>query len=98
MYEETFITNVDLPRFSSRNLENRSLFKILKEFYNIEVTEGEQKIWAIHADKNISALLNIKTSHPIVHMKRRLQTNNKDVRIYSSLFCNTEENFLRDSF
>lgn len=98
LYEETFITNLDLPRFSSRNLENRSLFKILKEFYNIEVTEGEQKIWAIHADKKISALLNIKTSHPVVHMKRRLQTNNKDVRIYSSLFCNTEENFLRDSF
>jgi DNA-binding GntR family transcriptional regulator len=98
LYEETYITNLNLPRFSSRSLENRSLFKVLKEFYDVEVTEGEQKIWAIHADKNISGLLNIKTSHPIVHMKRRLQTNNKDVRIYSSLYCNTEENFLRDSF
>ncbi|TSJ43771.1 GntR family transcriptional regulator [Mucilaginibacter corticis] len=98
LYEETHITNIDLPHFSSRNLENRSLFKILKDNYKIEVKEGEQKIWAIHADKNISALLNIKTTHPIVHMKRRLQTNNKELRIYSSLYCNTEENFLQDSF
>jgi len=98
LYEETHITNVDLPHFSSRSLENKSLFKILKEHYKIEVKEGEQKIWAIHADKNISHLLNIKTTHPIVHMKRRLQTNNKNVRIYSSIYCNTEENFLQDSF
>lgn len=98
LYEETHITNIDLPHFSSRSLENKSLFKILKEHYKIEVKEGEQKIWAIHADKNISTLLNIKTTHPIVHMKRRLQTNNKRVCIYSSLYCNTEENFLQDSF
>jgi len=98
LYEETHITNVDLPHFSSRSLENRSLFKILKDNYKIEVKEGEQKIWAIHADKKISALLNIKTTHPIVHMKRRLQTNNSKLRIYSALYCNTEENFLQDSF
>lgn len=98
LYEETHITNVDLPHFTSRSLENKSLFKILKENYKIEVKEGEQKIWAIHADKNISHLLNIKTTHPVVHMKRRLQTNNKRVRIYSSIYCNTQENFLQDSF
>jgi DNA-binding GntR family transcriptional regulator len=98
LYEETHISNIDLPHFSSRSLENKSLFKILKDHYKIEVKEGEQKIWAIHADKNISGLLNIKTSHPVVHMKRRLQTNNKDLRIYSALYCNTEENFLQDSF
>jgi DNA-binding GntR family transcriptional regulator len=98
LYEETHITNIDLPHFSSRSLENRSLFKILKEHYKIEVKEGDQKIWAIHADKNISSLLNIKTTHPVVHMKRRLQTNKPGICIYSSLYCNTEENFLQDSF
>lgn len=98
LYEETHITNIDLPHFSSRSLENRSLFKILKEHYKIEVKEGEQKIWAIHADKNISHLLNIKPTHPVLHMKRRLQTNKPGICIYSSLYCNTEENFLQDSF
>jgi DNA-binding GntR family transcriptional regulator len=98
LYEETYITNINLPRFSSRNLENRSLFNILKEHYKVEVKDGEQKIWARHADKNISSLLQIKTTHPIVHMQRKMQTNVDGLRIYSSLYCNTQENFLWDSF
>jgi DNA-binding GntR family transcriptional regulator len=98
LYEETFITNIGLTRFTSRNLENCSLFKVLKEHYQIEVKEGEQKIWAIHGDKNISKLLDIKTTHPIVHMKRRLQTNIKNLNIYSSVYCNTAEYFLHDYF
>lgn len=98
LYEETFISNISLPRFTSRNLENCSLFKVLKEHYNIDVKEGEQKIWAIHGDKNISKLLDIKTNHPIVHMKRRLQTNIDNLNVYSSIYCNTEEYFLQDYF
>jgi DNA-binding GntR family transcriptional regulator len=98
LYEETFITDISLPRFTSRNLENCSLFKVLKEHYNIDVKEGEQKIWAIHGDKNISKLLDIKTNHPIVHMKRRLQTNIDNLNVYSSIYCNTAEYFLQDYF
>lgn len=98
LYEETFITNINLPRFSSRNLENSSLFKVLKDHYNIEVKEGEQKIWAINGDKNISKLLDIKINHPIVHMKRRLQTNIDNLNVYSSIYCNTAEYFLQDYF
>ncbi|WP_285055942.1 GntR family transcriptional regulator [Pedobacter ginsengisoli] len=98
LYEETFITNLNLPRFTSRSLENRSLFKILDEHYQVKIKEGEQKIWAINGDKRISKLLDVKTSHPLVHMKRRLQTNIKNLNIYSSLYCNTEEYFLQDYF
>ncbi|TCC99807.1 GntR family transcriptional regulator [Pedobacter psychroterrae] len=98
LYEETYIGNINLPRFTSKKLDNASLFKVLKTFYDIEVKEGEQKIWAIHGDKKISSLLNIKISHPIVHMKRRLQTNIKDVNIFSSVYCNTAEYFLQDYF
>lgn len=98
LYEETYMTNLSLPRFTSKNLKNRSLFKLLKETYQLEIREGDQKIWAIHADKHISKLLDIKTNHPIVHMKRRLHTNIKGLKIYSSLFCNTEEYFLEDHF
>ena len=98
LYEETYISNINLPRFTSKKLDNTSLFKVLKTFYDLEVKKGEQKIWAIHGDKKISKLLDIKTSHPIVHMKRRLQTNVKDVNIFSSIYCNTSEYFLQDYF
>ncbi|RZK82388.1 MAG: GntR family transcriptional regulator [Pedobacter sp.] len=98
LYEETYITNINLPRFTSKSLENVSLFKTLKDQYNIEILNGEQKIWAINGDKNVSKLLNIKPAQPLLHMKRRLQTNIPDLNVYSSIFCNTQEYFLQDYF
>ena len=98
LYEETYITNLNLPRFTGKNLENVSLFKTIKEHYNIEILTGEQKIWAINGDKQVSKLLQIKPTEPIIHMKRRLQTNIKDLNIYSSIYCNTQEYFLQDYF
>lgn len=98
LFEETFISNIKLPRFTSRNLENRSLFKTLNEHYNVEIKEGEQKIWAISADKNISKLLNLKNGSPVLHLKRKLKTNVKNLHIYSWLYANTDEYYLQDSF
>lgn len=98
LYEETFITDIHLPRFTTRNLENRSFLKILNEQYQVEVVSGEQKIWAITAGKTISKLLKLKMDSPIVHMKRKLKTNMEDLNIYSWLFCNTENHYLHDFF
>ena len=98
LYEETFITDIELTRFTSRNLENRSFLNILHEHYQIDVVGGEQKIWAVKADKTISKLLKLKINTPIVHMKRKLKTNMSGLNIYSWLFCNTENHFLHDTF
>jgi len=98
LYEETFITDIQLTRFTGRNLENKSFLKILNDQYQIEVVGGEQKIWAISAGKTISKLLKLRRDSPIVHMKRKLKTNTRDLNIYSWLFCNTENHFLHDFF
>lgn len=98
LFEETYITDYELPRFTGRNLENKSLFKTLSNFYGVEVKEGEQKIWAISANKNLSDLLKIELNSPVLHMKRKLKTNIKDLIIYSHLYCNTENYFLEDYF
>lgn len=98
LYEETFITDIHLPRFTNRNLENKSFLKILLEQYQLEVLGGEQKIWGITAGKKISKLLKLRMDSPIVHMKRKLKTNKKDLNIYSWLYCNTENHFLQHFF
>lgn len=98
LFEETYITNLGLLRFTSRNLEDRSFLKILKEYYQVEITGGEQKIWAITAGKTKSKLLKINADTPIVHMKRKLKTNVKDLNIYSWLYCYTENHYLDDFF
>jgi DNA-binding GntR family transcriptional regulator len=98
LYEETFLSDINLPRFTSRSLENRSFLKVLYEHYQVEVVGGEQKIWAIAADKNKSKLLKLKLNSPLAHMKRKLRTNVKDLNIYSWLYCNTENYYLDDYF
>lgn len=98
LYEETFLTDINLLRFTSRNLDNRSFLKILSEHYQVEVTGGEQKIWAVAADKGIARTLKISHGHPIVHMKRKLKTNVENLNIYSWLYCNTENYYLDDRF
>lgn len=98
LFEETYITDYQLPRFISRNLENKSLFKMLSDHYHVEVKEGKQKIWAVSSNKNVSDLLKINLNSPVLHMKRRLKTNIKDLVIYSHIYCNTENYFLEDGF
>lgn len=98
IYEETYISNVNLPRFVKFSLEDRSLFSFLKEKYEVEIKGGEQKIWAINANKGIAGLLELKKGHPVVHMKRKLDTNNNNLHVYSFLYCNTDEFYLQDNF
>lgn len=98
LFEETFISNINLPRFTLHNLEKNSLFDTLKNYHEIEVKEGEQKIWAIEATKELADLFNIKSKKPILHMKRKLKTNKNNLFIYSFLYCNTDEFFIQDFF
>jgi len=90
-YDINFIPNINLPRFTSRAFENRSLFDMLRTVYQIEIKGGEQKIRAIQADSAISEHLSVSTGHPVLHLERKFDTNRPGFFIYSSIYCNTEE-------
>jgi len=90
-YDINFIPNINMPRFTSRSLENRSLFDLLRKFYQVEIKGGEQKIKAIEAHSKVSEYLAVKTGHPILHLERKFDTNRPGFFIYSSIYCNTEE-------
>lgn len=90
-YDINFIPNINIPRFTSRSFENRSLFDILRTTYQIEIKGGEQKIRAIEADSLIAKHLSVKPGHPVLHLERKFDTNKPGFFIYSSIFCNTEE-------
>ena len=59
-YDISFIGNINLPRITSRQFENRSLFQILRDHYHIEIKGGVQRIKAIPANTKISRLLQMK--------------------------------------
>jgi GntR family transcriptional regulator/GntR family frlABCD operon transcriptional regulator len=93
-----FLPNINLPRFCSRNFENKSLFDILRKKYQIEVRGGEQKFKAITASKQISEFLQIRQGAPVLHLMRKIETNRPGYYFYSSLICNTKDYMLSGSF
>ncbi len=97
-YDLSYLPNINLPRFTSRNLNNASLFDILREHYRIEIKGGVQYIEAIPATKNCQRHLGVDPDRPILKLQRKLSTNRLDYSVYSILFCNTEEHSLYGEF
>lgn len=97
-YDISYIPNINLPRFTSRNLDNHSLFDLLRENYQIKVTGGEQNIKAIHASETIQKHLMVDANTPILSLQRKLETNRINFNIYSFLYCDTREHELFGSF
>ncbi len=97
-YDITYLPNINLPRFTSRNLEVASLYNILREQYDIEVTGGSQFIKSIPAKKKIRKHLKVPKLHPVLNLERKLNTNRPDFFVYSILYCNTEKHRLYGEF
>jgi DNA-binding GntR family transcriptional regulator len=90
-YDISYIANINLPRITARRFENRSLFQILRDNYRIEIKGGDQRIKAIPASAKVSKLLHMKRDQPVLHLERKMETNNPGLFLYSSIFCNTEK-------
>ena len=90
-YDITMIPNLNLPRFTSRTFEDRSLFEILRIHYQVEVKGGDQKLMAITADEKIQKHFGVKMNHPILRLDRKMETNRVGFSFYSQVYCNTED-------
>lgn len=88
-YDISYIANINLPRITARQFENRSLFRILREHYHIEIRGGEQRIRAISPSLKIKKFLKLVKDQPVLHLERKIETNVHDLFLYSSIFCNT---------
>ncbi len=93
-----YLPNINLPRFTSRNHENKSLFDTLRKYYQVEIKGGEQRLRAIPAGEKVSSFLEIKNDAPVLHLDRKIATNKIDYYIYSSIYCNTEVNAIYGTF
>lgn len=88
-FDISYIPNINFPRITSRQFENRSLFNILREHYNIEIRGGEQRIKAITPPARIRKFLKLAKDQPVLHLERKIETSISGLYLYSSIFCNT---------
>ena len=97
-FDITMIPNINLPRFTSRNFENKSLFDVLRKNYQVEVRGGEQKLLSIVADDRLKDYFLVESGHPVLQLNRKIETNRPGFFIYSQVFCNTDEYALYGTF
>jgi DNA-binding GntR family transcriptional regulator len=97
-YDISYLPNMNLPRFTSRNFENKSLFEILRKNYNIEIKGGQQRLRSILSEGKISEYLRVDHGKPILHLERKIETSRNNFYIYSVLYCNTETHALFGTF
>jgi len=97
-YDISYIPNIKLPRITSRQFEDRSLFQVLRDHYQVEIRGGEQRIKAIPASGKIRRYLKIKNGEPVLHLERKMTTNTNGLFIYSSIYCNTSRYSIYGTF
>jgi GntR family transcriptional regulator/GntR family frlABCD operon transcriptional regulator len=97
-YDISYIANINLPRITSRQFENKSLFQVLRDNYQIEIKGGEQRIKAIPSSSRIGKFLKIKKGEPVLHLERKLETSLPGLYLYSSIYCNTEKYSIYGTF
>jgi GntR family transcriptional regulator/GntR family frlABCD operon transcriptional regulator len=88
-YDINHLPNINLPRFTSRSLVNRSLFETLRNHYQIQINGGEQRIQAIRCPEDIANLLKIKKGDPVLYLQRKMNTNREGFNIYSVIWFNS---------
>lgn len=88
-YDINHLPNLNLSRFTSRSLENKSLFETLRTHYQIQVTGGEQRLKATRCPVEIAHVLQIKKEEPVLYLERKMDTNREDFHIYSIIWFNS---------
>ena len=97
-YDVNHMPNINLPRFTQRSFENKSLFEVLRKNYQIEIIGGEQKLKAVKPTVQVRQLLHLKPGQPVLYMERKLTTNKEHFNIYSTIYFNSEKHAIFGSF
>jgi len=97
-YDINHIPNVNLPRFTARSLQDKSLFDELRKNYQIEIIGGEQKLKAVKPTPEIKEILILKKGEPVLYIERKLHTNREGFNIYSTIYFNSANHFIYGSF
>lgn len=97
-YEKIALPADELPHFPKQKLDNRSLFEVLRQRYNVIVKGGEEKVWASAATSPLTEIMGIEAGTPILRLEKRVETNRPHLTFYSSLYACTDKYLLQGRF
>ena len=91
MIEKNWFSAAQLPNFEDVNFIDNSFFKTLSQKYFIEIIGSSQELRAEFANNKVAEMLHIEVHSPVLHISVQFKTSNKNLIIYSELYCNTQE-------
>ncbi|MFN8345841.1 MAG: GntR family transcriptional regulator [Spirosomataceae bacterium] len=97
-YEKVAVPASEVPDFHKQQLENRSLFSVLRNRYNVIVKRGEEKVWATSAAAPLTDIMRIQPGTPVLRVEKRIETNRPHLTLYSSLCACTDKYLLQGRF
>ncbi|NLO01559.1 MAG: GntR family transcriptional regulator [Bacteroidales bacterium] len=97
-YDINHLPNINLPRFTSRSFENKSLFEVLRKHYQVYILGGEQKLKAIIPGQKVRDLLKLDKGNPVLQIERKLVTGKEGFNIYSTIYFNSENHSIFGKF
>ncbi|MDX2194966.1 MAG: GntR family transcriptional regulator [Cytophagales bacterium] len=96
--DNTYLPNVNLPRFTIRKFINDSLFETLQTAYGIHIVNVVQDLRAESATEGQANALKVNINTPLLHIYRKYLTNKKNFEFYSSLYCSTQKYTIGNQF
>ncbi|WP_428662451.1 GntR family transcriptional regulator [Runella sp.] len=97
-YERLAFPSAEVPDFHKQKLENRSLFGVFRNRYNVIVKGGEEKVWATAAQAPLTTIMGIAENTPVLRLEKCIETNRPHFTIYSSLYACTGTYLLKGRF
>jgi GntR family transcriptional regulator/GntR family frlABCD operon transcriptional regulator len=91
MIEKNWFPAAQLPSFGDVNFIDNSFFKTLSQKYFIEIIGSSQELRAELANKKVAEMLLVEVHSPVLHISVQFKTSNKNLTIYSELYCNTQK-------
>ena len=89
MIGKNWFPAAELPGFLDQEFIEGSFFKTLSKKYLIEILGSSSEIRAESAGEVEAKILQIEQGTPILHISLFFRTSNKNLNIYSELYCNT---------
>lgn len=84
--------------FPGAQLEDGSLFELLRQRYDLHIAGGVQQLFALKADRQVCAALHVPYGSPVLELNRRIETSREGYCFFSRLYCATKGFGLMGSF
>lgn len=98
LLENTYLSRNNFPNLKKEHLENTSLFKLIKESYNIQLSSAEAEVEAVIFNSKIAEKMKVKEGIPGLYFEQYSRNERKEIIEYTSAYYRNDNYKFRFTF